>query len=213
MTGESVIEWSLMELLRRLADARDPSGSGLLAAVTLASASASARMVVSLESKRSTHDQSAACALARAAESLERLTSDFLQQADQDRAALARLLAALRARQRSSGQDAVDSLPEAASAAARVPVATAEAGLELLRQITAVAPHCSPFVASDLAAAAELARAAIAAATWMVQANLPLLDEPLATQLGARANALIEQAQACLVELSMSWPSTRPNEE
>ena len=209
----SVITWPLDELLRRLADPGDPSGSGLLAAVTLAGASAVARMVASLEMKRVQQDQSRVRVLIEASQSFERLTTTFLQQADHDRVALARLLAALRARRRSTGHQPVDSLQDAAMEATRVPLATGDFGLELLRSLSVIAPLCSPFVASDLLAAGDLARAGIAAAIRMVLTNLPLVENSAASDLRVRAHAITEEAQALLIQLSAVLPSTETDED
>lgn len=198
----TIAQWTIATLLERLADPRDPSGGGMLAAVTLAGASSTARMVIAVEGKRAARAPDRTHAFATAEAALARLTSCFLQQAEEDRTVLAQLLAALRAARKGGSGTASDDVRLAALAAAECPLATATAGLELLRQLMAVAPLCSAFVASDLGASGQLARAAIVAALLMAQANLPLLDQPARGHIAAQIRSTQAEADALANELS-----------
>ncbi len=202
----TIAQWTIATLLEQLADPRDPSGGGMLAAVTLAGASSTARMVVAVEGKRAARDPDRTHAFATAEAALARLTSCFLQQAEEDRTVLAHLLAALRAARKGGPRTASDDVRLAALAAAECPLATATAGLELLRQLMTVAPLCSPFVASDLGASGQLARAAILAASLMAQANLPLLDQPARGRIAAQIRSIQAEADALANELSRALP-------
>lgn len=211
-TTDSVAHWPLQTLVKRLADPRDPSGGGVLAAVSLAGAAAVAQMVTTIERKRASQDHMRAHAFAEAEECFGRLAERLLQQADHDRAILARLLASLRASRKGGVRVAAENLHEAAAAAADGPLTTAEAGLEVLRRALAVAPLCSRFVASDLAAAGHVARAAIDAALYMAEANLPLLADAAQASTRARARAIAEEASSLARQLASAIRSIPPHE-
>ncbi len=207
-TTESVAQWPLQTLVKRLADPRDPSGGGLLAAVTLASTAAVTQMVATIERKRARQDQVRAQAFAEAERCFGQLAEQLLRQADLERAILARLLATLRASRQGGARLPAENLHEAAAAAADGPLTTAEAGLELLRRALAIAPLCSRFVASDLAAAGYVARAAIEAALCMAEANMPLLAGAALASTRARARAIAEEASSLARQLASALPST-----
>ena len=202
----TIAQWTIATLLERLADPRDPSGGGVLAAVTLAGASSTARMVAAVEKKRSTRDSARTHTFAAAETALAQLSTRFLQQAEDDRAVLARLLAAMRAARKKTSRASEEEVSLAALAAAECPLTTARLGRDLLRHLASIAPLCSPFVASDLAASGQLAHAAIAAALFMAEANLPLLDPKPRDRIAAQIQSTREEAVVLADELSRALP-------
>ncbi len=203
---ETAAQWTLTTFIERLADPRDPSGGGVLGAVTLAGAASTARMVAAVEKKRSARDSARTHTFAAAETALAQLSTRFLQQAEDDRAVLARLLAAMRAARKKTSRASEEEVSLAALAAAECPLTTARLGLDLLRQLASIAALCSPFVASDLAASGQLAHAAIAAALLMAEANLPLLDPKSRDRIAAQIQSTREEAVVLADELSRALP-------
>lgn len=206
----SVPQWTIAQFVQHLADRHDPSGGGVLAAVTLAGAAAVAQMVIATQTRRRHADQHRRQTFETARDALATLGARLLHQADADRDALRALLTAMRSAEHATADPrGATALRDAARAAAECPLATASDGIELLRQLARVAPLCPPFVASDLAAAASLGRAAIDAALAMAQANVPLLDEDGRRRVTAQIRSVREEADAIARVLAEALPEPR----
>ncbi|RLE36774.1 formiminotransferase-cyclodeaminase, partial [Candidatus Acetothermia bacterium] len=70
-----------------------------------------------------------------------------------------------------------EQIESALAAAASVPLATAAAGIELLRLLTELAPHTTPRVGSDVGVAIRLGKAAVESALLNVAINLASMKD------------------------------------
>lgn len=165
---------TLRTFLARTAAKEPTPGGGSVAGVAGGLAAALGRMVVaySLGKKNLEPHQGL---LESAGAALDRAAAMMLRLADEDAAAYA-------------GLNELSKLPKddprrrrewdaAVRAGLEPPVAIAGCGLEILRVLKDLCGTSNPFLRSDLAAAAVLAEAAVRAALWNVEVNLPSLGE------------------------------------
>ncbi|HEX3721261.1 MAG TPA: cyclodeaminase/cyclohydrolase family protein [Nitrolancea sp.] len=176
-----LIEHSVRDVVRQVADPARDSGGGVVVGLTLAGAAASAELVLRLAVKRKSlaNRRDEIAALLDAVESARR---SFEDAADQDVAAFKQLV---------ETQREVKQLPETDSAqtkqrlvtayvrASDVPMSLAQQALEFMRNAERGLEFASRFTVSDIGAAAALARGAIEAALLTVEANLAYVERDL----------------------------------
>jgi formiminotetrahydrofolate cyclodeaminase len=186
-----IADLTLRDFIRRTGDKEPVPGGGSVAAVTGATAAALARMVVSYSRGKKSlaeHDDLHASLDA----TLTRAAALFFSLADEDTAAYAEF----RRLQRlpPDDPDRTASLPPTAAATATVPLAIAGAAAEVLRALEPLPGRANPWLASDLAIAADLARTAASAAHRNVAVNIPTLKEMDLDE------GFLEEADKCLAD-------------
>jgi formiminotetrahydrofolate cyclodeaminase len=188
-SGPAVSELSIRDFCEQIADPERFSGGGAVAALTSASAAATALLVARLADRR--RGPSSGQTLSTS-QQLGELVERFFGSADRDLQVLADLLAA----QRSMRADGIRAPYVAAlRAAAEEPLRLASEIALLLEIIRRDLPRANRFTVSDLGAAAVLARGAAHAALLTARVNVALLrSEPGAedqsVDLDTRATAL-----------------------
>lgn len=184
--------------------AKSPTpGGGAVAPIIGAHAAALASMVVaySLGRKNLAAHQPA---LEAAASQLDQARARFLDLAEADAAAYARLNEAMRTPADNPARGAL--IGPAALDAIAPPERVIADGLDLLRLCVALAPITNRYLHSDLAMAGVFADAAARASRWNILVNVPLLRES-GVEAGdplARADGLLDQARALLAQLEQA---------
>ena len=172
--------------------AKSPTpGGGAVASAVGALSAALAGMVVSYSVGRkslSAHEGTLRDADAR----LVRARGLMLALADEDAAAYGVVNELMRLPEDNPVRQA--DLPAALQAAVDAPMATAAAGVDLLRLMVELAPITNRMLRSDLGIAAVLAEATVAAARWNVLINAGSLAETARRELMGRIDGL--QAKA-----------------
>jgi formiminotetrahydrofolate cyclodeaminase len=173
------------ELLDTVAAATSAPGGGSVAAVVAAFAAA----LVAMAARFSTEEwEDAAGAVAQA----EALRARVLPLADEDARAYESVLVARRL-PRELEPDARDAaLGEALSRAADVPLAIAEAALDIASLAAELAEHGNPNLRGDAATAALLSEAAVRATANLVEINLATREDD---ERIARAREVVEMAR------------------
>ncbi|MBL0921069.1 MAG: cyclodeaminase/cyclohydrolase family protein [Phycisphaerales bacterium] len=186
--------------LEALAAKSPTPGGGAVAPLIGAHAAALASMVVaySLGRKSLAPHQPA---LEAADSQLRDIRRRFLDLAEADAAAYARLNEAMRLPADAPGR--TQTLGPAALAALQPPEQVVALGVELLQRCAHLAPITNRYLHSDLAMAAVFAEAAARASRWNILVNLPTLREcsidagdPL-----ARADGLLDQGRLLLAQI------------
>jgi formiminotetrahydrofolate cyclodeaminase len=179
---------SVDELLDEVADDRAAPAAGAAAAVVAALAAS----ITQLAARSSAEDWEDARACAAQAASLRQKLSPLAQE---DAEAYAAARAALRER-------GDDGLAEALERAADVPLAIAEAAVDVAALAAGVAEHGNPDLRADAAAAAVLAEAAVRATAKLVEVNLTIHPEDdritQARMLAIEASKSCERAAAAV---------------
>lgn len=186
--------------LEALAAKSPTPGGGAVAPLIGAHAAALASMVVaySLGRKALAAHQPA---LQEAGATLLDMRRRFLDIAEADAAAYARLNEAMRLPAEDPARPGA--VGPAALAAIDPPMQAVSLGVDLLRLCADLAPITNRFLHSDLAMAAVFAEAASRASRWNVVVNLPLLKESgvdAGDPLG-RADGLLDQARSLLTQV------------
>lgn len=192
---ESFSELTLHEFLSRIAAKIPAPGGGAVASSVGAIASALANMVVSYSigkknlAEHDTLHHSAALRLTRAAAIMMTL-------ADEDAAAYSLVNELSKLPENDARRTA--EYPEALLTAARIPLAVAAAGVDVLRLLEELADKTNRYLRSDLAIAAVLADAAVRSSRWNVAINLPGLGAEDAARFNSElAHLLAESARLC----------------
>jgi methenyltetrahydrofolate cyclohydrolase len=194
--GSPLIEQPLRDVVRQVADPSRESGGGVVVGITLAGAAASAELVLRLAVKRKslTHRRN------EIAELLDRVAAarrSFEDAADQDIAAFEHLVATQRAIKQLPETEQTASREQLSNAyvqAADVPLGLARQALEFMRDVERGLEFATRFIASDIGAAAALARGAIDAALLTVDANLAYVDDGTAATRRAEMSAIRGEA-------------------
>ncbi len=184
---------SIEDFLEQLGSESAAPGGGAGAAVTGAMGAALVRMHALLTVGRvayADHEQLMQAIAEQAAE--ERST--LLGLAEQDATAYDRVLAAHALPRESAAEQAAyrTSLDAAMRGACDVPLRVMERCLEVIAMAKTVVQHGNTNAASDGAAGAELARAAMRIASNSVKANLTLLEDP---EYAHQARARIDEIE------------------
>lgn len=176
-----LIEHSVRDVVRQVADPARNSGGGVVVGLTLAGAAASAELVLRLAAKRKSLAARRGEIAALLGE-VEAARRSFEDAADQDVAAFNQLVEVQREVKQLPEIDrdgARDRLTTAYVRASDVPMNLARQALEFMRDAERGLEFASRFTISDIGAAAALARGAIEAALLTVEANLAYVDDDL----------------------------------
>ena len=181
----------------RLSSSDPVPGGGSASAVAASLGASLVAMVAALSEGRPKYAEHAALhAEAKAAGT--RLADRFLRLADEDAAAYAGFSAALKLPRDTDAERATRdaAIRRAAREATEVPLACAEACLELAVYAEALAGRSNRNASSDLEGAATMAAAAATGATANVLVNLPSIgDESYAGELTVRAKDLLDEVE------------------
>lgn len=164
----------MADFLDRLAAKTPTPGGGGAAAITGAIGCALARMVAAYSVGKA-GDAAAEAQLAHSLASLERADQMLRRLVDEDAAAYTELTAARRAARADAAQQTA--YQAAVRIAATVPLETAAIASAVIETIDSIKACANPHLMSDLAAAAEIVRAAARAAACTVRANAPLIAD------------------------------------
>lgn len=158
-------------ILGHIADPDRYSGGATAAALVAALAAATTRLVVQVDSRRKSLREHAA-ELERLANDLAALEGTLISQAEEDAAALERLMAGYSTRKAEPGR-----YQGLLRRAAESTLDVAESIQQLFDAILVELPRANRFIISDLAAAAWMARGALGAIEATCEINLQLLQD------------------------------------
>jgi methenyltetrahydrofolate cyclohydrolase len=187
---------SLEAFVGRLASSDPVPGGGTASAAAAAMAAGLVRMVAVLSDRPRYAAHAGLHAEARA--TAERLATRFLELAEEDADAYAAFAAALKLPRTTDAEAEARSrrLSETAQVAAEVPLACAEACLEVVAATEALAGRSNANASSDLVVAALLAEAAARGAAANVVVNAPsIADGAVAGRLVARSKELLDEIE------------------
>jgi len=179
------------DLLAALAAKTPTPGGGATAAAAGALGAAQAQMVVAYS--LGTKDLADHQAMLREADGfLARARTLFLELADEDAAAYARL----NALQKLPEGDArkASELPEAVRAAVQAPMSVVAAAADTLRLVATFPGRTNKYLASDVAVAAIMLRAAAEAGACNVRINTPMLPEAARPAMTAALDDMLARA-------------------
>lgn len=185
---------SAAELAEALAATEATPGGGSAAAAAGAFGCGLGRMAAGITLGGKNVEEARREGLGRLLRELEGDSAGFLRLAAEDAEAFEAVMAALKLPKAEPGR--AERLERALQGAAEVPLKTAAAAAEALESVLRGASLASPYVASDMACAAHLLRAAALCALENVAVNLgPMKDAGAAASLKARAEALRRRVQ------------------
>lgn len=191
---------SLNDFLDALASKQSTPGGGGAAALTGSQAAALLSMVINFTLGNKKYADVHA-AMTGHLETSEDLRQKLLTLADDDAAAFAEVAAGY-AMPRGSDEEKrarTAAIQEALKVATRVPMATAERCLDVLRLVEPVAAQGNTNVVSDAATALYLADAALRAAVVNVNINLKSIkDEAFVTHAATQRDHLLSEAAAAI---------------
>jgi formiminotetrahydrofolate cyclodeaminase len=200
MPDDRLVDLSIREFSERLASSEPAPGGGSASAAAGAMAAGLAAMVERLtigREKYAAHQDEMEKVLAQA----ERLRGQMLALVDADTVAYQNVMAAYRLPKGDAEQQAArkSAVQEALLHAADIPLAAAEAAVQILNLAALASQHGNKNAASDAAVSALLAHAALHGAARNVRINLEMIDNK---EFGAaaelRLSGLIENGEAAL---------------
>lgn len=188
---------TLAGFVGRLSSAEPVPGGGSAAAVTASLAASLVAMVASLSSGRAAYEPFLATIERSEAEG-RRLAERCLALADEDAAAYGRFAAAMKMPREGDDQKAAraEALGEAATFAARAPLAVVLCCREIVVAAEELAGRSNRNASSDLAVSAHLAVAAAHSAAENVRVNLPSVpDRAVADDLAFRTDEAVADVE------------------
>jgi formiminotetrahydrofolate cyclodeaminase len=200
MPDDRLVDLSIRAFSERLASADPAPGGGSASAVAGALAAALAAMVARLtigREKYAAHWDEMERVLAQA----ERLRGQMLALVDADTAAYRNVMEAYRLPKGDAERQAArkSAVQEALLHAADIPLAAAEAAVQILNLAALAAQHGNKNAASDASVAALLAHAALHGAARNVRINLQQIDDKeFCASAELRLSGLIENGEAAL---------------
>lgn len=195
-----LVDLTIHDFAERLASGAAAPGGGSAAALAGALAAALAAMVAHLtlgRPKYAEHEVEMQTVLAQS----DRLRAQLLALVDADTAAYENVMAAYRLPKSNAAEVAAreDAIQAALRHAADIPLAAAEACVQVLNLAALAEEHGNRNAASDAAVAGLLANAALLAAARNVRVNLEQIkDSPFRTATEARLSGLMVNADAAL---------------
>lgn len=198
--SELLVDLSLHDFAAKLAAADAAPGGGSAAALAGALGAALAAMVAGLTVGRPKYAEHEAEMQAVQSQG-ERLRHQLLALVDADTAAYENVMAAYRLRKDTDELAAArrEAIQEALQHAADIPLATAEACVQVLNIAALAAEHGNPNAASDAAVAGLLAHAGMLGAARNVRINLQQIkDAQFCGAAEARLSGLVTNAEAAL---------------
>jgi glutamate formiminotransferase/formiminotetrahydrofolate cyclodeaminase len=176
--------------LEQLAAPKAVPGGGSASAAAAAMAAALAHMVAAMSRGKKAYTQYER-ELSDAIGGLARMRDEFAAAIDADAAAYSAVMQAFKAAKAAEGDGAQAQIQSATQQAASVPLNVAERTRQLQVIVDQLRPITNPKMASDLAVAAALARAALEGAAANVEINLAdLTDEKFVRATRERLSAL-----------------------
>jgi methenyltetrahydrofolate cyclohydrolase len=200
MPGDRLVDLSIRAFSERLASADPAPGGGSASAVAGALAASLAAMVARLtigREKYAAHQAEMQQVLAQA----ERLRGQMLALVDADTAAYRNVMEAYRLPKGDADQMTARTaaVQEALLHAADIPLAAAEACVQVLNLAAVAAQHGNKNAASDAAVAALLAHAALHGAARNVRINLEQIDDQeFCASAELRLSGVVENGEAAL---------------
>jgi formiminotetrahydrofolate cyclodeaminase len=200
MSTDRLVDLSIRAFSERLASADPAPGGGSASAVAGALAAGLAAMVARLtigRAKYAEHQDE----MARVVEQAERLRGQMLALVDADTAAYQNVMEAYRLPKGDADQQAARkaAIQEALLHAADIPLAAAEACVQVLNLAALAVRHGNKNAASDGAVAALLAHAALQGAARNVRINLEQIeDKTFCASAELRLSGIIENGVAAL---------------
>lgn len=197
---ELLVDLSLREFAAKLASADAAPGGGSASALAGALAAALGGMVAGLtvgRPKYAAHEVEMQAVQTQA----ERLRGQLLALVDADTAAYENVMAAYQLPKDTDERVVArrEAIQEALKHAADIPLATAEACVQVLNLAALAAEHGNPNAASDAAVAGLLAHAGLLGAARNVRINLQQIkDAPFCGAAEARISGLVTNAEAAL---------------
>ncbi len=197
---ELLVDLTIRSFAKALASGDAAPGGGSASALSGALAAALAGMVASLtvgRPKYAEHEVVMQAVLGQA----ERLRGQLLALVDADTVAYENVMAAYRLPKDNDEQKAArqSAIQEALKHAADIPLATAEACVQVLNIAALAAEHGNPNAASDAAVAGLLAHAGMLGAARNVRINLQQIkDAPFCGAAETRLSGLVSNAEAAL---------------
>jgi formiminotetrahydrofolate cyclodeaminase len=195
--GDSFRDLSVRAFVERLGSSEPVPGGGSASAVAASLGAALVEMVASLSAGKPKYADHAR--LYEASRSIgARLTTRFLDLADDDAIAYAGFAAALKLPRGTEAEQASrrTAMQAAARRASEIPLETVEACLELVAATESLVGRSNPNAASDLDVAALLGEAAARGAGANVLINLPSVgDESWAGEMTARVMQLLDDVE------------------
>ena len=180
MAETDFLDLSLEDFLEQVAAATPAPGAGAVSATVVAMAAGLAAMAAGLSTRQLTD-------AGELADRMRRLQERVKPLAQRDAAAYAEVLSAHRAGQ--PGPERTAAVRDALSRAADVPLEVATIGMSVLDVAADVARRGNPNLRGDALTASLLAQAAVAAATALVELNLPDATDPRRVRAAALADA------------------------
>ena len=171
------------EFLVELGSTAPAPGGGAAAALTGAMAAALVEMVAGISSRRAAPQEGG---LGRIRQDAEEIRTALTKAIEEDAAAYGEVAKALNMPKTTEAEKAArrQALARALRRAAEVPLSTARAALRVLDLCEELVPLASRHLQSDIAAAAQLARAATCTALYNVDANcLWIRDQEFLTKM------------------------------
>jgi formiminotetrahydrofolate cyclodeaminase len=200
MPGDPLIDLTIRAFSERLASADPAPGGGSASAATGALAAALVAMVARLtlgREKYAEHQDEMQVALVQA----ERLRGQMLALVDADTAAYQNVMEAYRLPKGDAEQMATrkSAVQEALLHAADIPLAAAEASVQILNLAALAAQHGNKNAASDASVACLLAHASLHGAARNVRINLQQIDNrEFCASAELRLSGLIENGESAL---------------